>query len=98
KAILPSDMVKRGDASHGRLVFSKTCASCHMLFDAGGNVGPNLTGSQRANLDYVLENVVDPNAIVARDYQMTLIETKDGRTITGIVQSETDSALTVRTP
>jgi putative heme-binding domain-containing protein len=90
------DMLAKADLSHGRAVFAKTCAVCHTLFDAGGKVGPELTGSQRANLDYVLENVVDPSAVVAKDYYMTVIETNDGRTLTGIVKSESEATLTLR--
>lgn len=54
----------------GRAVFQKTCANCHQLFDTGGAIGPNLTGSQRTNLDYLLENMVDPSASVAKDFQV----------------------------
>src|SRR6201999_234387 len=46
KSWLSADALKTADPRHGRLIFSKTCAPCHTLFDAGGNVGPNLTGSQ----------------------------------------------------
>src|SRR5262249_24968577 len=58
---------------------------------------PELTGSQRANPDYVLENALDPSAVVAREYQVTIVEAKDGRVISGIVKQETDRALTLRT-
>ena len=82
-----------------RSSWSRTASSssCHTLFDAGGKVGPNLTGSQRANLDYVLENVVDPSAVVARDFQMVIVDTKDGRTINGIVAAENEKSVTIRT-
>jgi len=90
------DMLAKANLSHGRAVFTKTCAVCHTLFGTGGKVGPELTGSQRANLDYVLENVVDPSAVVAKDYYMTVIETTDGRTLTGIVKQETDTTVSLR--
>jgi putative heme-binding domain-containing protein len=96
KKTFTPDMLAKADLSHGRAVFAKTCAVCHTLFDAGGKVGPELTGSQRANLDYVLENVVDPSAVVAKDYYMTVIETNDGQTLTGIVKGETDATLSLR--
>ena len=89
-------MLAKADLSNGRLVFSKTCAACHTLFDSGGHVGPELTGSQRGNLDYVLENVVDPSAVVAKDYYMTVVETKDGQTLTGIIKQETDKSIVLR--
>lgn len=71
--------------------------SCHRLYDEGGNVGPNLTGSQRANLDYILENVLDPSAVVPKEYQMWVIETSDGRFLNGLIKQETGKSLTVQT-
>ena len=71
--------------------------NCHTLFDAGGNVGPNLTGSQRANLDYVLTNVLDPNAAVPKQYQMVIIQTTDGRVLNGILKQEDDLTLALQT-
>jgi putative heme-binding domain-containing protein len=97
KKYLGSGALVGADPSHGRQLFAKTCASCHKLFGEGGDVGPELTGSQRANLDYILENVLDPSAVVAKDYQMTVIETRDGRIITGIIKAENDKSLTVQT-
>jgi len=69
-----------------------------VLFDAGKRIGPELTGSQRTNLDYVLDNVLDPSAAVARDYQMTQIVLMDGRLLTGIVVEETEQTLTLQSP
>ena len=51
---------KEPDPSHGRAVFAKTCQQCHTLFGEGGKVGPDLTGSNRANLEYVLSNMLTP--------------------------------------
>ncbi len=87
-----------GDASRGRLVFSKTCAQCHTLFDVGGKVGPDLTGSNRGDLDYILQNIVDPNAVIPNDYRATTLEMKDDRVITGIVKSQDDKSVTIITP
>jgi len=44
-----------GDALRGRAVFARTCQQCHTLFDTGGKVGPDLTGSNRGDLDYILQ-------------------------------------------
>ena len=87
-----------GDASRGRAIFARTCAQCHTLFGTGGKVGPDLTGSARADLDYILLNVVDPNAVIPNDYRASNIETKDGRSITGIVTKQDDKAVTVVMP
>jgi putative heme-binding domain-containing protein len=98
KALLTPEALKKADRAHGRVVFVKTCAACHRLFDDGGKIGPELTGAQRGNLDYVLENLLDPSAVVPRDYQMTILETTEGRVITGIVKQESEATLTMQTP
>jgi putative heme-binding domain-containing protein len=98
KKLAMPDALKKADRAHGRLVFSRTCASCHTVFDAGGKIGPDLTGSQRANPEYILTKVLDPNAVVAQDYQVTRVTTVRGRVISGIVKQETDRLLTLQTP
>jgi len=55
KNLLASDQHPAGDPGRGRLLFKRTCNQCHKLFDSGGDVGPDLTGSDRANADYILE-------------------------------------------
>jgi putative membrane-bound dehydrogenase-like protein len=87
-----------GEASRGRAVFAKTCAQCHTLFDTGGKVGPDLTGSNRADLDYILQNILDPNAVIPNDYRASTLETKDDRVITGVVKSQDDKSVTILTP
>ena len=59
-------------------------------------MGPDLTGSNRGNLDYVLANVLDPNAEVSDAYRMVLVTTRDGRTFSGNVIGETDRQITLR--
>jgi putative membrane-bound dehydrogenase-like protein len=97
RTLLTPVFLARADRSHGRMVFKQTCATCHRLFDDGGDIGPELTGSQRGNLEYLLENVLDPNAVVAKEYQVTILETKDGRILTGIIRQENDKVLTLQT-
>ncbi|AMV40696.1 PVC-type heme-binding CxxCH protein [Planctomyces sp. SH-PL62] len=85
------------DLANGRAVYERTCNACHKLFDAGGDVGPELTGSDRANADYILENVLDPSATVAREYTVTNVATADGRLVSGILRAQTDAVLTIQT-
>jgi putative heme-binding domain-containing protein len=97
KSLVPPDAIKKADRSHGRLLFAKTCATCHILFDEGAKIGPDLTGSQRTNPDYILSKVLDPSAAVGRDYQMTVFELKNGRSVSGLIKSEADKTVTVQT-
>jgi len=86
-----------GDASRGRAVFARTCLQCHTLFGEGGKVGPDITGSNRGDLDYILQNIVDPNAVIPNDYRTSNLETKDERVITGIVTKQDENAVTIVT-
>jgi putative heme-binding domain-containing protein len=85
------------DLSLGRALYAKTCSQCHVLFGVGGNIGPDLTGSNRANLDYLLENLLDPSAVIPKEYTATLVALHNGRVLTGIVREQTPTALTVAT-
>lgn len=85
------------DVALGRSVFNKTCAQCHKLFDTGKTIGPEITGSNRTNLEYVLTNVLDPSALIGKDYVAQVVVTDDGRVITGIVRQETEDALEIAT-
>lgn len=86
-----------GDARRGSEVFTRACLQCHMLFGTGGKVGPDLTGSDRGNLYYVLQNIIDPNAVIPNDYRTSTLETKDDRVITGIVTKQDAAAVTIIT-
>lgn len=97
KKLLAADQIKTADHAVGRQMFVKHCAACHKLFGEGGAIGPDITGSQRANLDYLLENILDPSAVVPREYQVTIFVTKAGRTIAGLVKEENDASVSVQT-
>lgn len=86
-----------GDAPRGRVAFNKVCGQCHRLFDTGGNVGPDITGANRSDLDYLLQNILFPNAVIPNEYRASTLETKDGRVVMGVVKSQDATAYTVQT-
>ena len=97
KAMIQAKRSRPDDPMHGRAVFARTCQQCHTLFGVGGKIGPDLTGSNRADLDYVLHNAIDPNAEIPNDYRTSTIDTKDDRVITGIVTRQDSQSVTVVT-
>jgi putative membrane-bound dehydrogenase-like protein len=97
KELLTGDFLKSADRSNGRLLFSKSCQQCHKLFGEGATIGPDLTGYNRAQIDYLLVKIVDPSSQIAKDYHMSVLETKDGRTITGIVVERAARRIVVQT-
>ena len=88
---------KGADRSRGRLLFSRVCQQCHTLFGPGGNQGPDLTGTNRGELDYLLLHVVDPSATVGEPYRTVVVKTTDQRTISGVVVAEDETSLHIRT-
>jgi putative heme-binding domain-containing protein len=87
----------QADRSRGRAVFNRVCASCHRLHGQGGEIGPDLTGSGRANLDYLLENLVDPAASVSADFRMVVVAMSDGRVLNGLVKAQSPRTITLQT-
>lgn len=97
KALVASTDHPAPDLELGRALFAKTCMKCHQLYGVGYKVGPDLTGSNRSNLDYLLSNIVDPSSVMAKEYSPTLVQTFDGRLVSGLILEETGNSLTLQT-
>ncbi len=96
KAMLTDAVIANANTSKGRTIFERTCMGCHMLYGAGGIVGPDLTGSNRANLDYILAQIINPSEVMQESYQLVIVTTRDGRTLSGTVAAEDNQQLTLR--
>jgi len=93
--LLTPTALAKGDLAKGKTIFMGTCGACHKLFGEGQNVGPDITGSNRADLNYLLENVLDPNAVIGKDYQLNLFNMKDGRVMSGVIKDETTATVKI---
>lgn len=94
---LTEEMIAGADAGRGKTVWNNVCAQCHKLFGEGGAIGPELTGGQRSNKRYWIENILAPSAVVASSFQVTYFQTDDGGVITGVPLSENSNSVTVQT-
>lgn len=97
RAMLKPKALQAANASRGRVLYEQNCGQCHKMFGVGGEIGPEITGANRSDLEYWLENVLEPNALIGKAYQVTKFLTADGQVINGIVQSENEDAVTVQT-
>ncbi len=85
----------RGNPVNGKLLFTKTCATCHTLFNEGNKVGPELTGADRRNRDFLLLSIVDPSAYIRPEFVAYVVNMKDGRALTGLIAESSPSAITL---
>lgn len=97
KRRLGPEVLARADLERGRTLFQAVCAGCHKLNGQGGSIGPDLTGSNRDNLDYLLENILFPSATLADAYRLTTLTMKDGRVLAGLVHGRSERTLKLQT-
>lgn len=88
-------IAKPGDATKGRELFKGTCAVCHTLKGEGGKIGPDLTGYERDNLDFMLPAIVDPSLGIREEFTLYNLTTKDGQVLTGFVAEDTPQFITM---
>jgi putative heme-binding domain-containing protein len=97
KTKLSPAVVGQANPAAGREVFQQVCAACHKMYGKGGEIGPDLTGSDRRNLDYLLENIADPNAVVTPDFRLNTVTMKDGRILSGMIGTQTPKTFELKT-
>tara|TARA_Y100001972_G_scaffold126747_1_gene181396 strand:+ start:6263 stop:9355 length:3093 start_codon:yes stop_codon:yes gene_type:complete len=88
--------LKKGDPKAGKLIYQQSCGSCHRLFGEGGNIGPELTGYDRDDLEYLTLNIVNPNADIREGYVNYLIEKTDGQIIMGTIMDQSGGNVTIQ--
>jgi putative membrane-bound dehydrogenase-like protein len=84
-----------GDAEKGRALFKTHCGACHQLFGEGTKVGPDLTTANRQDRDFLLVSLVDPSAVIRKEYVGVIVQTADGQTVTGLPVSRADGGVTL---
>jgi putative membrane-bound dehydrogenase-like protein len=89
-------LAMNGDAARGRKVFEATCSACHRRGEMGNDVGPNLATIRQWSPEQLLLNILDPNREVAPNFINYLVETKDGRTLDGMIVEESAASLTLK--
>jgi putative heme-binding domain-containing protein len=94
-----ADVLARGDGDPlpGRELYTQHCAKCHKLHGQGEELGPDLTGYERDNLDYMLLSIVDPSAAIREEFTSFQLVTIDGLVLTGFVTQRGDQTVTLAT-
>lgn len=85
----------RGDALAGQALFKKHCAACHQLFGEGARIGPDLTTANRQDRDFLLVSLVDPGSVIRKEFVSVVVQTSNGRVLTGLPIVRTDASITL---
>ena len=96
KAMTALAGISGGNADNGKAVFRRVCINCHRVYNEGANLGPDMNGvGKRLDSYKLVESIIDPNAQVDDKYLSTLVVTDDGRSITGLLVSESPEELVI---
>ena len=88
----------KADPKSGRAVFQRVCATCHRLDQEGYAVGPDLFGIRNQPKETILLHTLVPDHEITQGFTAYTVATKDGRTLTGLVTSETPAGITLKQP
>jgi putative heme-binding domain-containing protein len=93
-----AQVVAEGDAAHGEAVFRRAdCLKCHSIAGAGGRVGPDLLSiGTSAQVDYLIESILDPGAKIKENYHSLKVVTDDGLVYSGVKVRQSDKDLVLR--
>lgn len=86
----------QGDPYAGKRLFTATCAACHRLFNQGGDIGPDLTSGNRRDDASLLLAIVNPGAEIREGYEFLTIETRDQRSLAGVIVERDDRRVILR--
>jgi putative heme-binding domain-containing protein len=79
-----------------RLQFTARCAICHKLFGEGGQIGPDLTGYDRANPDFWLDNMFTPSLEIREGFGAYIVKTKGGQILTGLMDAQDANGIVIK--
>jgi putative heme-binding domain-containing protein len=91
----------RGNSERGRELFATRCGICHRLFDVGKFIGPELTGYERDNLEFLLPAIVDPSLALREEYELVSVtlrragNERETSVVTGFISSVDANSITV---
>ena len=87
-----------GDPVKGYAVFESKCAQCHTIYGHGGNIGPDITGVGRDNLDLILSNVLDPSLVIGKPYYVYVARLKDDTSVSGLLADDSPKQIVLKEP
>ena len=94
-AALATTCAGSGDSTRGKELYIKHCAVCHTLHGEGNKVGPDLTTANRKDRAALLANLVDPSAVIRREFLNYAVQTSSGQILTGLLAEQDAGGITI---
>jgi len=89
-------LTMEADPNNGRKLFEKNCSVCHRIGTLGVEIGPDIADSRTRQPAALLTDILNPNRAIDANYVSYSVQTTQGKTITGIIATETASSLTIK--
>jgi putative heme-binding domain-containing protein len=71
---------------------------CHRFGNDGGSTGPDLTqAGGRFQVRDMVEAICEPSKVISDQYKGSIVQTADGRVLTGRIVAESPTAVTIFT-
>ena len=93
-AVMAALSTGSGNPRAGKQLYMQNCGRCHLLFEEGGRIGPDLTPFARDNLERILASVINPSIEIREGFENHLLVTTDGRILNGFLV-ERDSQVVI---
>ena len=90
--------LNQGDPRRGEPLFRQHCATCHLVNGQGVNVGPDISDARQQTPEQLLLSILDPNQAIDANYFAYHAVTMDGQVLSGVLASETETAIGLRQP
>ncbi len=85
-----------GNPKQGKALFMQNCGRCHLLFEEGGRIGPDLTPFARDNTERMLTNIINPNLEIREGFENFIVLTNDGRVLNGFLADKDNQIVILR--
>ncbi|MEX2027063.1 MAG: PVC-type heme-binding CxxCH protein, partial [Pirellulaceae bacterium] len=93
-----SVLAMSADATRGKQVFAKNCATCHKIGEIGVNVAPDISDSRTKTPQQILGDIIQPNRAIDANYIAWNVLLTDGSAASGVLSAETGTSITLRQP
>ena len=92
-------VTRKGNSKNGAQVFTTTgtCATCHVVQGAGKEVGPDLSEiGKKLSREALYESILFPSAGISHNYEMWVLEAKNGTVANGVLISQTPTEVVLK--